>query len=112
LDDFGSGYSSLGYVHRLPLDVIKIDQVFVTDIETNASSRSIVKTIASLCTNLALDCVVEGVETQGQVNALHDLGCTVMQGYFFAKPKGPEAIWPIVDLTKGGDAQLRNAVSG
>ena len=93
LDDFGSGYSSLGYVHRLPLDVIKIDRVFVTDIESNASSRSIVKTIANLCMNLELDCVVEGVETEGQVNALRDLGCTIMQGYFFAKPASPATVW-------------------
>jgi diguanylate cyclase (GGDEF)-like protein len=112
LDDFGSGYSSLGYVHRLPLDVIKIDQVFVKDIETNVSSRSIVKTIASLCTNLDLDCIVEGVETQGQVNALHDLGCAVMQGYFFAMPMSPEAIWPDTNQMEGGGTQLRNAVSG
>jgi diguanylate cyclase (GGDEF)-like protein len=93
LDDFGSGYSSLGYVHRLPLDVIKIDRVFVSDIETKAPSRSIVKTIANLCENLQLDCVVEGVETEGQVKALRELGCTIMQGYFFAKPTSPNKIW-------------------
>ena len=93
LDDFGSGYSSLGYVHRLPLDVIKIDRVFVSDIETKASSRSIVKTIANLCENLQLDCVVEGVETGGQVEALRALGCSMMQGYFFARPASPNKIW-------------------
>jgi diguanylate cyclase (GGDEF)-like protein len=86
LDDFGTGYSSLGYVHRLPLDIIKIDQVFVTDIETNKSSQGVVRTIAALCANLDLACVIEGVETPGQVRALQRLGCTTMQGHHFATP--------------------------
>ena len=94
LDDFGSGYSSLGYVHRLPLDRIKIDRVFVADIETSTASRSIVKTIVGLCQNLELECVVEGVETEGQMAALRALGCTLMQGYYFARPQSPAELWP------------------
>lgn len=87
LDDFGSGYSSLSYVHRLPLDAIKIDRSFVGEIETNDVARGIVKTIVEMCRNLQLFCVVEGVETRGQVDALRELGCDAMQGYFFSKPK-------------------------
>ena len=86
LDDFGSGYSSLSYVHRLPLDAIKIDRSFVTEIETNSIARGIVKTIVEMCLNLQLVCVVEGVETKGQVEALRELGCDAMQGFYFARP--------------------------
>ena len=64
LDDFGSGYSSLSYVHRLPLDKIKIDRSFIKDIETRGSSRDIVKTIIDLCENLKLACIVEGVHAR------------------------------------------------
>ena len=100
LDDFGSGYSSLGYVHRLPLDVIKIDKAFVDGIENSSSSRSIVKTIAGLCENLELECVVEGVETEGQMLALRELGCTTMQGFFFAKPLEATNIWQGAKLAR------------
>ncbi|MGC3874680.1 putative bifunctional diguanylate cyclase/phosphodiesterase [Halomonas sp. GXIMD04776] len=86
LDDFGTGYSSLGYVHRLPLDTIKIDRSFVTDIETRNTSKNIVRTILDLCRNLEIGCVVEGIETEKQVDILHALGCRTMQGYFFSKP--------------------------
>lgn len=78
--------SSLSYVHRLPLDTIKIDRSFVTDIETRDTSRDIVRTIVALCRNLGIDCVIEGMETEMQTNILRDLGCQTMQGYFFSKP--------------------------
>lgn len=86
LDDFGTGHSSLGYVHRLPLDRIKVDRSFVANIETNDVSRSIVKTIIDLCNNLGLKCIVEGLETREQVEILRSFGCRGMQGYYFGKP--------------------------
>jgi diguanylate cyclase (GGDEF)-like protein len=86
LDDFGTGYSSLSYVHRLPLDKIKIDRSFITEIETAAAGRDIIKTVADLCRNLKLGCVVEGTETAGQVAILRELGCSLMQGYLFGRP--------------------------
>lgn len=92
LDDFGTGYSSLGYVHRLPIDRIKIDRSFVADIETSASSRSIVTTVVSLCRNLGLDCIVEGVETEAQARILREVGCVMMQGYLFARPMTEAAV--------------------
>lgn len=92
LDDFGSGYSSLSYVHRLPLDAIKIDRSFVLEVESSEVSRGIVKTIVDLCRNLKLQCVVEGVETAGQVATLRELGCDAMQGFYFAEPFAPDAI--------------------
>lgn len=86
LDDFGTGYSSLGYVHRLPLDRIKVDRSFLTNIEAMPVSLSIVKTIIDLANNLGLDSVVEGLETQQQVDIVRSLGCKAMQGYFFSPP--------------------------
>lgn len=86
LDDFGTGHSSLGYVHRLPLDRIKVDRSFVANIETDDVSRSIVKTIIDLCNNLGVKCVVEGMETREQVEILRSFGCSRMQGYYFGRP--------------------------
>jgi diguanylate cyclase (GGDEF)-like protein len=86
LDDFGSGYSSLSYVHRLPIDKIKIDRSFIQEVETQASCRAIVKTVIDLCRNLKLACVSEGMEADGQARILRSLGCTMMQGYLFSRP--------------------------
>jgi len=86
LDDFGSGQSSLSYVHQLSLDKIKIDRGFIRNIEAQENARNIVKTVIDLCRNLKFDCVVEGVETAEQVEIINRLGCSTMQGYFFAKP--------------------------
>lgn len=86
LDDFGSGQSSLSYVHQLSLDKIKIDRGFVRNIATQENARNIVKTVIDLCRNLKFECVVEGVETAEQAEIIGLLGCSTMQGYFFAKP--------------------------
>jgi diguanylate cyclase (GGDEF)-like protein len=86
LDDFGAGYSSLSYIHRLPIDRIKIDRGFIKELETDATSAAVVKTVIDLCRNLRLACVVEGVETDAQVRIARELGCTLMQGYLFSKP--------------------------
>lgn len=91
LDDFGSGYSSLGYVHRLPLDKIKIDSGFIADIESNETVRNIVKTIVDLSRNLGLGCVAEGIETARQAEIVRDLGCGLVQGYYFGRPGRPDS---------------------
>ena len=87
LDDFGTGHSSLSYVHKLPLSKIKIDRSFIVDIATSELSRSIVKSIVDLSRNIGCVCVVEGMETHEQVLALRNLGCRMMQGYYFARPQ-------------------------
>jgi len=98
LDDFGSGYSSLSYVHRLPLDKIKIDRGFIAEIEDREASRNIVRSVLDLCRNLNLDCVVEGTETAGQVAILTQLGCRYMQGYFISRPMPSDSIAAFLDL--------------
>jgi diguanylate cyclase (GGDEF)-like protein len=86
LDDFGTGYSSLSCLRELPLDKVKIDRSFTSHIDTDQAARLILKTMVGLCNSLELDCVVEGVETQQQIQFLRNEGCRLMQGYVFARP--------------------------
>ncbi|XYD06911.1 EAL domain-containing protein [Methylobacterium sp. NMS12] len=92
LDDFGTGYSSLAYVHRLPVDKLKIDRSFTQGLLEHDSARKIIRTILELSHSLNLDCVVEGVETPEQAALLRKLGCRTMQGYLFHRPMAAEAI--------------------
>lgn len=86
LDDFGTGFSSLSYVRDLPIDRLKIDGSFVKGIEDDHATRNIVRAIADLCADLDLDCIVEAVETEGQLKVLEELGCYLIQGYYFSRP--------------------------
>jgi predicted signal transduction protein with EAL and GGDEF domain len=86
LDDFGSGFSSLGRLLLLKVDKIKVDKSFVSDIGHGRISPSIIRSVVNLCEDLGIDCVVEGVETEFQRAILQSLGCRWMQGYLFSKP--------------------------
>jgi EAL domain-containing protein (putative c-di-GMP-specific phosphodiesterase class I) len=70
----------------LPLDKVKIDRIFVQEIDTDVVAQDIVRSIVGMCRRLGLTCVVEGVETEIQSRALRELGCDVMQGYLFGRP--------------------------
>ncbi len=85
LDDFGTGYSSLAAAHSFPLDLIKIDQLFVRAINAE-SEASLVKAILAMADSLELAPVAEGIETEAQLQKLVDLGCAFGQGYLFSKP--------------------------
>ncbi|MCW8955948.1 MAG: EAL domain-containing protein [Gammaproteobacteria bacterium] len=86
LDDFGTGYTSMRYLTCLPIDIIKIDRSFVTNIEHDESLRSIVQTILSMTNSLELSHVIEGVETESQLDVIRKLGGYIIQGYLFSKP--------------------------
>lgn len=86
LDDFGTGHSSLSYIHALPLDKIKVDRSFIQSVDSNGASLSIIRSVLNLCRDLEIPCVVEGVETASQLEQLHRLNAEFIQGYFFSKP--------------------------
>ena len=86
LDDFGTGYSSLAYLSHLPIDVLKIDKSFVSQMVTSQESASIATTIVQLGKTLHMELVAEGVETQEQAAMLQAFGCETMQGYLYCKP--------------------------
>ncbi|MFC0679602.1 EAL domain-containing protein [Lysobacter korlensis] len=94
LDDFGTGYSSLSYLHRFNMHTLKIDRSFICDLEANEerSSTDVVRAIMALSTSQRMEVVAEGIETQGQRDALIALGCELGQGYFFARPQSLEAL--------------------
>ncbi|SIR29606.1 diguanylate cyclase (GGDEF) domain-containing protein [Aromatoleum tolulyticum] len=99
IDDFGTGYSSLGTLKRFPIDYLKIDRAFVTDLTTNASDAAIAVSVISLAHSLNLRVTAEGVETEGQLLFLRGRGCDEMQGYHFSPPIMPAAF---ADLLAGG----------
>ena len=92
LDDFGSGYSSLSYVKRFPVDAIKIDRSFAGEVAEDPEARAITSAIVALAHELDLTVVAEGVETEAQADYLTSLRCEALQGYFFSRPQPPEAL--------------------
>jgi diguanylate cyclase (GGDEF)-like protein len=86
LDDFGTGFSSLNYLRQLPIDTMKIDRSYINELPGDLQSGSIVSSLQQLATSLHLEVVAEGVETAEQVEFLSALGCTKLQGFYFAKP--------------------------
>jgi diguanylate cyclase (GGDEF)-like protein len=89
LDDFGTGYSSLSYLRSFPVDVVKIDKLFVDEIENDNGAAALVQAILRLGLGLTFDVVAEGIETREQMESLLGLGCRYGQGYFLARPLSP-----------------------
>jgi diguanylate cyclase (GGDEF)-like protein/PAS domain S-box-containing protein len=86
VDDFGTGHSSLNYLKRFAVDVLKIDQSFIRDITTDADDALITRTIIDLAHNMRMQVIAEGVESQAQLDFLLHNNCDEMQGYYYSKP--------------------------
>ena len=91
MDDFGTGYTSLSYLQRLPIDVLKIDRSFVTGMLKDKDSLAIIRAVLSLADALGLATTAEGIESEELAKALAELGCTHGQGFFFAPALDPDA---------------------
>ena len=89
IDDYGTGYSSLAYLHRLPVQELKIDRSFVTNLPNEASNRIIVRSSIAMAHSLGLSVVAEGAEDDITCAMLADAGCDQIQGYYLSKPKAP-----------------------
>ncbi|MGF1567862.1 MAG: EAL domain-containing protein [Nodosilinea sp.] len=92
LDDFGKGHSSLSYLHRLPLQSLKVDRLFTQQVDAHPKSVSILQSIVSLAHNLGLGVIAEGLETIQQMERVAALGCEFGQGYFFSPPLKTETM--------------------
>ncbi|MBQ8821812.1 MAG: EAL domain-containing protein, partial [Lachnospiraceae bacterium] len=86
MDDFGSGYSSLNMLKEIQVDVLKLDMAFLKRSETEERSKIILQTIIEMSKQLEMPVIMEGVETQEQVDFLTSIGCDMFQGFFFARP--------------------------
>jgi diguanylate cyclase (GGDEF)-like protein len=90
LDDFGNGYSSLSYLHKLPLQAVKIDRSFITDIHLSSNNRVIVNAMIDISSHFSLECIIEGLENQAEVDYFRDKPIAAIQGFHFYRPL-PEA---------------------
>ncbi len=104
IDDFGTGFSSLSYLHRFPLDLLKIDRSFVSRMALDKDSLSIIQTILSLARNLGMEVVAEGTETEDHVTQLTSLDCEYGQGYFFSRPVAAAAARTLLETASATHA--------
>ncbi|MDH5518716.1 MAG: EAL domain-containing protein [Gammaproteobacteria bacterium] len=86
IDDFGTGYSSMKYLRDLPVDTMKIDKSFLSNIHNDTKDKEIIKAMAGLGNTLSMEVIAEGIETLQQMNFLKEIGCDTGQGYLFSKP--------------------------
>jgi predicted signal transduction protein with EAL and GGDEF domain len=96
IDDYGTGYSSLGYLHRLPIHALKIDRLFVTDMRNGVHDAIIVRSTIALAHSLGLVVVAEGVEDAVTQELLRGMGCDQIQGYHLSAPLPPERLTPFL----------------
>jgi EAL domain-containing protein (putative c-di-GMP-specific phosphodiesterase class I) len=96
IDDFGREYSSLSYLKRLSVDILKIDRSFVMDLGKDPRDTTIVEAMISLSHSLGLEAVAEGVENAGQLERLREMGCDLVQGNHLARPLPEEEVGPLL----------------
>ena len=108
LDDFGSGYSSLGYLTRLPFDRLKVDRAFVDGISTAPEKRKLLSGIIALSRGLGMTVVAEGAELPAEVDVLGELDCDLVQGFVYSPPVAPDQA-PLVAASIECEALMRRA---
>lgn len=108
LDDFGVGHSNFSYLQRLSVNKIKIDRSFVGPLLDDPTAAKIIRTLINLSRSLDLECVIEGVETPKQLEALEGFGARYMQGYLFARPMPIEKVQAYLDAVERGDVDNHN----
>ncbi len=102
IDDFGTGYSMLGRLQRFPVDRLKIDRSFVSEISSGDAQAPLVVAIIAMARSLHLETVAEGVETQAQLDFLRNKGCDLAQGYLFCEPRDPDSIARLLETPASG----------
>jgi diguanylate cyclase (GGDEF)-like protein len=108
VDDFGTGYSSLSRLNKLPIDEVKIDQSFVSQLETGEAGRTIVQASVAMAHGLGLRVVAEGIETERQLQILKSIGCDDGQGYLFGRPGSPQRL---TDFCRDWDSRGERTLS-
>jgi PAS domain S-box-containing protein len=109
IDDFGTGYSSLSRLRRIPVDTLKIDRAFISNMESDPENCEIVRTIIALAHNLGLKVVAEGTETQEQISLLKLLNCEMAQGYLYSRPVDDQAILKLLAINQTAHSIVRAA---
>jgi diguanylate cyclase (GGDEF)-like protein len=97
IDDFGTGYSSLGYLTRLPIDILKIDRCFVAEMGSGSEASAVAHAVIRLSQALRLETVADGIELESQATGMRQLGCSLGQGYYFARPLDATAMEAFLD---------------
>ena len=97
MDDFGSGYSSLNLLSKLPIDIIKLDRVFLKEGEMQENDRIIISCVVDMAKRLKITSLCEGVETQEQCNYLKEVGCQMQQGFYFSRPVSQEVFEKLLE---------------
>ena len=106
IDDFGTGYSSLAYLKQLPVQTLKIDRSFITDLSTDVNDEAIAIAIIQLGKSLNLSVIAEGVETQDQAGFLLRHGCNQAQGYLYSRPVSAQALQDKWNASAGVPEQI------
>ena len=90
MDDFGSGYSSLNMLTTIPIDALKMDMKFIRNMQKDEKSMKLVELVVDIAEYLQVPVIAEGVETEEQLRILKEMGCDIIQGYYFSKPVPPD----------------------
>jgi len=106
IDDFGTGYSSLNYLRALPVDIVKIDKVFIDGVESDKEARGLIEAILSMAATIDLQAVAEGVESLEQARRLEQLGSPLVQGFYYAQPLSADAAAALLSTRRALGAEV------